>query len=339
MKDLRKYQYKRIDTLEMQKYLSIYDYKLFADTVMGLQEEEVISPVNSSKLNGKNPPLYNRYNIHQEKRDYSYYEDELKHRLNYQLNTNYYIKHMEQYEEDREYIIKLSNFLNKDSALLDIQVSENERSFQIWSREKYLKSEGGKRLLSNLEISTDRLNIYPTTEPLAYYSVHKNTPQNILILENKDTFYTIRQYLIKGNTGIFGEDIATVMYGRGKDIWKTFKDFSLCMEPYLICRENDILYLGDIDYEGILIYEQLYKSFRESFLVKPFVQAYYYMVDKYIKNNIILPVSKEGQNKNIEDIFLNSFSEEYRTKIMDILLAGRYIPQEIINLGDLYITQ
>lgn len=335
MKDIRKYQYKRIDTLEMQKYLSIYDYRLFTDTVMKLQEEGAISPVKGSKLNGKNPPLYNRYNIHQEKRDYSQYEDELKHRLNYRLNTDYYLKHIEQYLEDREYVIKLSNFLNKDSVLLDVQISENERSFQIWGREKYLKSEGGKGLLKNLGISMDKLNIYPTTEPLAYFSLHKNTPQKILILENKDTFYTIRQYLIKGGTGIFGQDITTVMYGRGKDIWRTFNDFSLCMEPYLLCKKNDILYLGDIDYEGILIYEELYKNFRESFPVKPFVKAYCYMIDKYIKNDIILPKSKEGQNKNIEDIFLNNFLEEYKVKIMDILLSGRYIPQEIINFGDL----
>lgn len=55
MRDIRKYQYKRIDTLEMQRYLSTNDYKLFADTVMQLQQEGIISQVNSSKLNEKNP--------------------------------------------------------------------------------------------------------------------------------------------------------------------------------------------------------------------------------------------------------------------------------------------
>lgn len=335
MKDIRSYPYKRIDTLEMQKYLSIDDYEKFAGVVKQLEEENILAPVKSSKFNGKRPALYNKYNILPEQKDYSHYEDELKHMLNYRLNSDYYLNHLEQYEIDRPFVLKLSNFLNNSGELLDMPISENERSFQIWNREKYLKSEGGKRLLNNLGVPMEMLNIYPTTEPLAYYSINKNTPQKILIIENMDTFYTMRQYLLKRYGDIFCEHIATVMYGRGKDIWRTFNDFSTCMEHYLMYRNNEILYLGDLDYEGIIIYEQLCENFKGSFLIHPFVKAYCYMIDKCVEGNIDLPLSKEGQNKNLKGVFIRNFPVEYQKKIMDILKTGRYIPQEILNLSDL----
>jgi len=335
MRDIRRYQYKRIDTLELQKYLSINDYPEFAKAVGELLGKGVLSPIKSSKLNGKIPALYNKYNIIPEDRDHSLLEDELKHSLNYQLNNQYYMKHPEQYEEDRHFVLKLSSFLNEKSSLLDVSVSENERSFQIWQREKYLKAEGGKRILKNLCFPFEKLNIYPTTEPLAYFSIHKNAPQKILILENKDTFYTLRRHLMAGRGMIFGEDIATVIYGRGKDIWKTFNDFKVCVEPYMLFEGNEILYLGDLDYEGIFIYEQLHNSFRESFLIHPFEKAYCYMIDKCEHEKAELSMSKEKQNKNLKGVFSACFSPEYRKKIMDILKSGRYIPQEIINLSDL----
>ncbi|MDI6617105.1 MAG: DUF2220 family protein [Clostridiales bacterium] len=335
MKDIRKYNYKRIDTLNMQKYLSIDDYNEFVKVINELETKNIITPVKSSKLNGKRPPLYNRYNILPEQEDYSAIYDELMHKLNYRLNSEYYLKHPKQYEKDRPYVLKLSGFLNDRRYLLNMPISENERSFQIWNREKYLRSGGGKRLLNNLRFPIEMLNIYSTTEPLAYFSVNKNTPQKILIIENMDTFYTMRRYLLTDGEPIFGENIATVMYGRGKDIWRTFNDFGVCMESYLLCRYNEILYLGDLDYEGILIFEELHENFKVNFLIHPFVKAYNYMVDKSIKENMDLPKSKKGQNKNLKGIFVESFPLNYRERIDGILESGRYIPQEIINLGDL----
>jgi NADH:ubiquinone oxidoreductase subunit F (NADH-binding) len=56
MKDLRKYPYKRVDIMEIQKYSSIDDYEEFVRTANGLEEKNILSPVKSSKLNGKRPP-------------------------------------------------------------------------------------------------------------------------------------------------------------------------------------------------------------------------------------------------------------------------------------------
>ena len=99
------------------------------------------------------------------------------------------------------------------------------------------------------------LNFYVSAEPLAYYSGTKQTPQNILIIENLDTFYSIIRKLIKGSGKIFGINFGTVIYGGGKRISKVFNDFEICAEPYMRSSDNSIYYFCDFDYEGIGIYE------------------------------------------------------------------------------------
>ena len=75
--------------------------------------------------------------------------------------------------------------------------------------------------------------------------------------------------------------------------------------------------------------------FKDNVEIELFKEAYIFMIEKYEKNFIELPSSKEGQNRNIKDIFLNNFCKIHRNKISDILVSGKYIPQEIINIKDI----
>lgn len=334
MKDLRKFGRKRIDLYELQQYLDIKDYLQLVEIITKLINEEILRPVKSSKLNGKKPALYNRYRIVEKQEDNSKYLDELSYGLNIRLDKSYYVKNINKYKKDRKFILVFSRFLDEKIDLLNTQTAVNERSFQIWGREKFLIKEGGWKILKNLNFKEEFLNVYQTTEPLAYYSRHKNSPQKILIIENKDTFYSMRRHMIKGGSSIFGEDISTLIYGCGKNIYKTFRDFQFCVEPYLLHKDNEILYLGDLDYEGIIIYEGLYEIFKDNFTIKPFIKGYEFMIDKYIKENISLPNTKSGQNRNIRDIFIREFSEGYIKTIIDILRGDKYIPQEILNISD-----
>lgn len=334
MRNIKDFNKSRIDVDEMQNFLGIIEYDKFVSVVRDYIDRSIIKPIISSGGNGKKPELYKRYTIIREEKDYSTFLDEIKYKLNYELNMDYYLKNPQSYERDRFYIKKLSDFLNSRGHLLEEAVSENERSFQIWGREKYLGKYAAS-LLNRLKYPMEKLNYYLTSEPLAYFSYSKRVPQNILIVENMDTFYTIRRYMLSKSSDILGQDIETVVYGAGKGIWKSFRDFSTGAEPYLSQNENKLLYLGDIDYEGIYIYENLYEAFRENTEIKPFVQGYCYMIDKACKENYDLPISKEGQNKNIKGIFLDYFSPEYKIKIEEILSSGKYIPQEIINYSDL----
>ena len=74
--------------------------------------------------------------------------------------------------------------------------------------------------------------------------------------------------------------------------------------------------------------------FKENFNIKPFVKGYESMIDKFINENISLPNTKDGQNRNIGQVFTMEFTLKYRDIIMNILTSNKYIPQEILNISD-----
>ena len=75
--------------------------------------------------------------------------------------------------------------------------------------------------------------------------------------------------------------------------------------------------------------------FSEEYNIRPFIKVYEKMVEKSEMMEINLPKTKAGQNRNIENVFLQEFSEKLNGKILKILENNLYIPQEIINLTDL----
>ncbi|MDY4693514.1 MAG: hypothetical protein SO401_08160 [Blautia sp.] len=324
---------KRISLEELLYSQSKQDYRQQYLYIRELLDQGKIKPVRSSKTNGKTPALYREYWLVEEKKDYSVLVEELKYVLSPFISVDYYLDHPDIYEEDREFVLMLSNYLKNHREKLEHEESMNERSFEIWDREKFLSKEQGRRILKRCGISEDFLLIYETTEPLSYYSHTRITPQNLLILENKDPFYSMRRHLLNGKNDIFGVPVGTLIYGAGKGIFRSFKDFDLCVEPYMKDEKNTLFYFGDLDYEGIGIYENLAEMFRGRWEIKPFVPAYEAMVYKG-KNVDKLPASKEQQNRNIREIFFSFFGCEQVAEMKKILENGAYIPQEILNITD-----
>lgn len=332
MKDIKKLKQNKISLKEIEMYFDVKNYTELFNLINDLIHKSDIKPIKSSNMNGKSPALYNRYTIIR-KNDIKDYTDEILYKINHNLDVSKYLKNQSLYEKDRDKILMLSEFLDNDIEKLEKRISMNERSFQIWHREKFLQKEGGKTLIKNLGIDQNFLNFYNTTEPLSYYSRDKKTPQNVLIIENKDTFYSMRNFVISGKT-IIKENISTIIYGGGKSIYRNFEDFDLCVEPYLSNKNNKFLYFGDLDYEGILIYEKLSEIFKDEYNIEPFTEGYKKMIEKYKNMDINLPVSKDNQNKNIDNKFINYFDKYYKNEIENILKSGLYIPQEILNVED-----
>lgn len=338
MKLKDKFNKKKITIEEIEKAYKVSTYNDLYILVSELIENNEIEAIKSSGGNGKKPALYKRYKIVEQEDDNSFYIEELNYKILSKFDISYYKKNINKYKEHREHILAINEFIKENEALLKVPLSMNERSFQIWGREKFLQREEGKLILKNLGLSLDYLNYYDTSEPLAYYSKSKKVPQNILILENKDTYYTMRKYLINFNNIILGKEIDTVIYGAGKGIIKAFKDYDVSVEDYLASKENNIYYFGDLDYEGIIIYEKFYSDYKDEYNIKPFIEGYKKMIDKV--NNIgSLPKTKDGQNRNINRYFLQEFSLEYKEKIEAILESNLYIPQEIINIIDLQMEE
>ena len=171
---------------------------------------------------------------------------DIKYTFSTMISVDYYLAHPDMYEKDRNWVLMLNQYLKKHTDALLTPESLNERSFEIWHREKFLDREQGK---------------------------------NILILENKDPFFSMRNYLLNGHTEIFGAEIGTLIYGAGKGIIRSFQDFDLCAEPYMKHPKNTIYYFGDLDYEGIGIYENLAEKFRSRWKIIPFVPAYQAMLE------------------------------------------------------------
>lgn len=297
-------------------------------------ESGTLKPVKASGTNGKTPALHREYWMIETKKDYSALEEELKYRLVHLLSVDYYFSHLEAYEQDRPWVLMLNDYLLHRQESLNRRESVNERSFEIWNREKFLTKGPGKKILKRCGLDMDFLNIYETGEPLAYYSHTRTTPQNLLILENKDTFYSMRQHLLEGNTRILGVDMGTLIYGGGKRIRQSFKDFETCVEPYMKEKNNTIYYFGDLDYEGIGIYEGLEEMFRGKWDIRPFCPAYIKMLEK-AEQAARLPETKEKQNRNLSGFFFSCFQEPVCRQMLEILRQDMYIPQEIINITDL----
>lgn len=326
---------KRITLDEIELQYGIDDYQGLYQKVRMLIQKERIRPVYASGKNGKRPALYREYWILEEKEDNSKYTDELSYFYVPYIDTSYYLRHIDQYKEDREWVLLLNQYLKTKRRKLEIPKSMNERSFEIWHREKFLKEEKGKKILKRCGVSLERLNIYETIEPLAYYSATKQVPQNILILENKDTFYSMRKSLMSGQNTILGVEIGTLIYGAGKGIIRSFQDFSLCAEPYMKETDNHIFYLGDLDYEGIRIYEGLVRMFETECRIEPFKEGYLEMLHSAQAIGInCLPDMKKGQNPDIDDIFQKHFETDNFMRMQQILEQGKYIPQEILSIED-----
>ena len=332
---------KRISLDEIEQNMDGASYEQLSRFVYGQVESGRFKPVKASGTNGKKPALYMQYWIVDQtpKPDYGLYEEELKFGLSTRICTDYYLRHLDRYAQDREWVLQLSGYLlGTQEPEAAVPVSKNERSFQIWGREKFLQLEQGKKILKRCGVDASQLSFYETSEPLPYYSSHRQIPQNLLILENKDTFYSMRRHLLEQGreAKILGVPFGTLIYGAGKGILRSFQDFSFCVEPYMRAPENRIFYFGDLDYEGIGIFERLAEMFETEIqqgYIQPFTQAYEKMLCK-ARAVRELPLTKERQNRSLSGRFFACFCQESVLRMRAVLESGHYITQEILNIAD-----
>lgn len=331
MKKINSFPKNKITLAEIQEIYQIESYCELVEFVTKLLDNQQLLPIKSSKGNGKKPTLFNAYRIIRNRSTGTEFREELLYLSNW-LKNDYYLKNLKTYERDRSYVLMLNEYMIQLNGKKPVPASLNERSFEIFGREKFLDKEGGLRILKNVDLSVKELNIYETTEPLAYYTNHKTIPQTILFIENKDTFYSMRKHLLDGHTSILNEEIGTLVYGGGKGIYRSIHDFGLCMEPYMVDERNHFLYFGDLDYEGILIYEKLKEILSDKHSIFPFILAYERMIMK--GQGYQLPITKEKQNRNTGTYFFDSFTKETVERMKNILQQDRYIPQEILQEVD-----
>jgi len=342
-KKLKEFEGVRITEKALREYIPVKDYEEYYHIVIELVSNNMIAPVKSSGSNGMRPPLHKRYAIIKSEFNYNELIPEIR-LLHGKLNIEGYLTYHEKYRNHKHWLSYLDYFLKNNPQSLETPLSINERSFQIFKKEKALKDDKELAAVINFNPGIrEALNYYYAPEPFFTYNISrweaedKYEPRkekqklNILIVENKDTWYTLRSRLSPCRNCIAGIHFDSLIYGEGKKISRKNDSLTEFDAGFFKNAETNYYYFGDLDYEGVGIVYDLIRTnpMLQIQLMKPL-----YIAMLKASENIPLPVTKEKQNKKAAGWFISLFGQEHQSIIIDILENGKYIPQEILNNGD-----
>ena len=322
-----------LDELLRSEGLEGAPYAEQAARIDALAAAGAVWAVKSSPTNGKRPALHVQWwrRVAGERDDAALFE-ELNYRLHPLIQTQFYRAHPAAYAKDRAEVLQLSAFLSGSRDMLARPASVNERSFQIWGREKFLKRKRGEKLLRRcgIVLGEGGLNAFETAEPLAAFALCRQAPQNVLVLENLDAFCSLRRLLAERPRPLLGTRFGTIVYGGGKSVAASLRQFSASAEPYLQDRGCRFYYFGDLDWEGLGIYEAVAKAFAGQGVLEPFVPAYAKMAA--MAEGRTLPES-DHRPKDCPRFF-SFFPAPLASAMRAILEGGRRVPQEIVTAAD-----
>lgn len=327
---------KTIRTDDIESYL-VRNHKLryerdggfssFVKSIEALCNDGVLSPVSSrGKIGTK---LYNAYRKI-EKATNPVDEAYIRMLLNGyhpKMALLSYVKDYEGFIKDKPYLDEINNFLQiGDTEVISI----NERSFELFYDEKWLDQNRG--VLQRISITLDDLYCYPTYEPFFEYrrSSRGESSYHILIIENKDTYYTLKRLFIEGAYIFCEVPFSMLIYGEGDKILSSFSYINEIEE----LRDIDyrVYYFGDIDPKGMSIFSSLKKAID----VQPFLPFYIALLSKYEFREP--PRRKKEQVKTKPSsyaTFLECFDESKRESFISIIeQKNGYLPQEGLNRKD-----
>ena len=299
-----------------------YDY--FYNLINKLVENNILVPKGKKVTSNPFKPLNLKYEKLVEKEDLSEQEKIFIHNLNPKINTNIYNKKIETFRKDKEILSPLSEFLNGTNHEL---ISVKERSLQLFNDEKMLQSSG---ILNRTKLDYNSLACIENPEPLLCFIGDKfylKNSRKILIIENLDTYWTFHKLMLKEigkENKAFNVDM--IIYGRGYGITDSNYNFSY----YSITQDDSICYFGDLDSEGICIY-QLFKSKFKSLNINLAIPYYKYLLDYGLEKAFRY---KPTQNTaNVEELLeeIKSLSKEDINSFVNVINNKLFVPQEALN--------
>ena len=295
--------------------------KIINNILTDLEEKGYIQPLKTTNRNFQGS--FEKYKILKlrEENEEKIKEEILK--LDKKVKIDYFLKHPKEYMKNREIIMPINEFIKQTNGRKIETITVNERSYQIYKNEKCLKE--NEEIVKKLGLTYKDLYAYDTYEPFFYYintkyEIMKLKNKTILIIENKDTFWTI----VKAIQKLKIENIYMIIYGEGKKILKSFS----FIEELKINPKDNIYYFGDIDFEGINIYVSLKEKYNE-YNIYVYKKGYEKILD------IEETPEKVEKNQNINqdkiEKFINEFDKKYKDKLIEIFNNKKYIPQEVFN--------
>ncbi|MTI67187.1 MAG: DUF2399 domain-containing protein [Firmicutes bacterium] len=316
IKYLKKRKKKTIPLLEIEGLMEgDVDYNEFSNVIKDIEKKRILIPVKS---HGKKNNLYNTYRINK-----TIFKDELideiqtlKLKIHPAIKLDNYLKLTKKdLSKDLKFIKILDKYL-KDKGLPKREASSEERSYEILEDEKWIDYKGGKKFLQRVEIF-NKLKISLYKDPLMLAINKENINGEInkhMVIENKATFHLFLNCLNE-------TDFTSLVYGSG---WKIVGNIDMLTKQLDLDKDSNIIYyFGDLDYEGISIWNSLNKS--------SLVKLAYPFYKKLLKKPYSYGKENHYKNKLALENFLKNFKNCERKKIKKLLDDGGYYPQESLN--------
>lgn len=312
----------KISLHELEQLCQASAYSELVSEINSFIKSGLLRPIGKD-TNGMFPPLYSHYRICREKENASSVKAEIL-RLGPDFNPSGYLSNIPLYNKHRASLRKLCDYVRDKDTELNLSMSKNERAYAIWGNEKQLDDAVCKSMLSFTNW-VNKLNYYYTPEPFFDYLCNGSKTKSILILENKDIWFSLRKLFMEHKTAcyLYGQWFDGLLFGEGKKINRSnaLEDYSkegLSMPP-------SFYYWGDLDYEGINIYLKISAS-----PVQLFVPGYIAMLE-YGRTQKLTPCRTNQVRPSEVDEFLKHFNNSNALEIKAILESGKYIPQEICS--------
>lgn len=313
---------KTVSLRELEKLSQTSEYSGFVSEVQGFISSGLLRPMGK-ETNGKFPPLHSRYRICREEQDDLSVKEEIL-RLGPEFKPSSYLSALSSYNKHKKLLWGLFDYVHTKNNELALSMSKNERSYAIWGNEKQMDDPVCRSML-RLTGWESRLNYYDTPEPFLDYLCHGANTKSILILENKDIWFSLRKLFMERRTAcqLFGQWFDGLLYGEGKKITRqnALEDYS--KEGFF--EPPSFFYWGDLDYEGVSIFLKL-----SAFPVLLFVPGYMAMLE-YGRSRTLTQCRARQITPPQMDNFMKCFDTSIALEINTILESGQYIPQEICN--------
>ena len=253
---------------ELFEGLRCISYEVFHARVSELVAQNRLSPVRSSGVNGRIPYLFNRYRIIRTPNPAPSYQHEIT-TLHSSLHIEGYLAEPGRYATHRDLLLPLSVALGMRSDWFLSRMSLNEKSFLLYGDEKRLVRERRKMegILAFNRLSWSLFQAYETPEPFFSWNITVEeaasaSPTSVLVLENKDIWYTLmdlaRTYELPA---LFPEKVTCLIYGEGNKVCREQGSLTEYLgQAYPDARNGRIWYAGDLDAEGVRIWQRLCRN-------------------------------------------------------------------------------
>lgn len=296
-------------------------YKNFANVVNELIHDGILTEKNPKNNNNKEIPLafkfaINRYEL---KKDFIYCIKETSFNMVDSIDLQaYFTLSEETWNNELPYIQKVNEYILSNKLPLDYATSQ-ERSFHIVGDEKWIDEKGGRKILERINI-WDKLKVMNTNDPLMMavnpFQFLKSEYSH-LIVENKATFLALMEVLKDTK-------FTSLIFGSG---WKIVSNIVMLERQLGLKGIHKLYYFGDLDYEGISIWNSLNQKIRAELAIDFYTEL---LKKKY-------SIGKETQKKNEVALnnFVKNFSTEEQAYILKLLEKGAYLPQEGLEKDEL----